>query len=109
MHRSTQKQDFNKDYRVNKRILYEYSNLHKVLLEVLLAVTAAKFPVVVWGPGEVLSRVTVPLLGVLQTRVDEDDLLLGVDVVLFALVFKIELLLLFIVVLEALTAIGLIG
>lgn len=76
------------------------------LEEGLLAATAAKLPVVERGhTGDGLSR-DEGLLGVLLTRL---GLLLGVDIVLIPLEFNIELVLLFIVVLEALTAVGLIG
>lgn len=71
-----------------------------------MAATDAKFPDVdTCSMGdEFVSR--VGLLGVLLTI---DDLLLTVEVVLLPLVLNIELLLLFIVALEARTAVGFIG
>lgn len=74
----------------------------------LFAATAAKFPAVdtgQTGDGFVISLV-VCLLGVLLTRF---TLLFGVGIVLFTLEFSTEFELLFIVVLEARTAIGLMG
>lgn len=72
----------------------------------LLAVTAAKLPdVETCNTGEEFVSLG-GLLGVLLTSA---DLLLIVDVVLLPLELKIELLLLFIVALDARTAVGLIG
>lgn len=76
------------------------------LEEGLLAATAAKLPVVgITHTGDGLSR-DEGLLGVLLIRF---GLLFGVDIVLLPLEFNIELVLLFMVVLEALTAVGLMG
>lgn len=80
----------------------------------LAAATAAKLPPnATWSTGDEeglllgsLGAVESGLLGVLLTSA---DLLLTVDAVLFPLVLKMELLLLFIVALEARTAIGFIG
>lgn len=87
-----------------------YKNKNDLLVvgleEGLLAATAAKLPVVgIDNTGDGLSR-DEDLLGVLLIKL---GLLFGVEIVLFPLEFNIELLLLFIVVLEALTAVGLIG
>lgn len=76
-----------------------------VLEEVLLAATAAKFPDVTTIIGDEF----VSLDGLLGVLLANDDLLLIVDVVLLPLVLNIELLLLFIVALDARTGVGLIG
>lgn len=77
------------------------------LEEGLLAATAAKLPVVgIEHTGDGLSRDRGLLFGVLLAKF---VLLFGVEIVLLPLEFNIELLLLFIVVLEALTAVGFIG
>lgn len=71
----------------------------------LLAATAAKFPEVATSIGDGFNSL-VGLLGVLLAN---EDLLLIVDVVLLPLVLNIELLLLFIVALDARTGVGFIG